>query len=86
MQLKLTKMPNKNTVNCTDRDGKKLKLGSVVALRKAGRDKYTLKGKVIELGDTFIRMRAYHNGGIYFGQPSEIKRVSFKPAKKPRWE
>lgn len=69
-----------------DKDDKKLQIGSVVALQKAGRDKYTLKGKVIEFRDGGIRMRAYHNGGIYYAKPSEIKRVSFKPTKKPRWE
>ena len=68
-----------------DKDGKKLKLGSVVALQKIGRDKYTLKGKVVEIGEDFIRMRAYHNGGLYYAQAHEIKRVSFKPAKN-RWE
>ena len=73
------------TNSMVDKDGKKLKLGSVVALRKAGRDKYTLKGKVIEIGDECIRMRAYHNGGTYYAQTHEIKRVSFKPAKN-RWE
>ena len=73
------------TTGMVDKDNKKLKLGSVVALQKAGRGKYTLKGKVIELGDGFIRMRAYHNGGIYYAKSHEIKRVSFKPAKN-RWE
>lgn len=68
-----------------DKDGKKLKLGSVVALQKAGRDKYTLKGKVIEIGDGFIRLRAYHNGGIYYAKSQEIKRVTYKPAK-ARWD
>ena len=68
----------------TDKDGKKLKLGSVIALQKAGRDKYTLKGKVIEIGETHIRMRAYSTGGIYFAQAHEIKRITFKP--KERWE
>ena len=69
-----------------DKDGKKLQMGSVVALQKAGRDKYTLKGKVIEfLIGGAIRMRSYHNGGIYYAQPHEIKRVSFKPAKN-KWE
>lgn len=69
-----------------DKDGKKLQLGSVIALQKAGRDKFTLKGKVIEfLVGGGVRMRAYHNGGIYFAQPSEVKRVSFKPAKN-KWE
>lgn len=70
---------------CSDKDGKKLKLGSVVALKKAGRDKYTLKGKVIEIGEGCIRMRAYHNGGTYYAKANEIKRVSFKAAKN-RWE
>ena len=69
-----------------DKDSKKLQIGSVVALQKAGRDKFTLRGKVIEfLKGGAIRMRAYHNGGIYYAQPSEIKRVSFKPAKN-KWE
>jgi hypothetical protein len=69
-----------------DKDGKKIQMGSVVALQKAGRDKFTLKGKVVELlADGSIRMRAYHNGGIYWAQPSEIKRVTLKKAKN-KWE
>jgi hypothetical protein len=70
-----------------DKDDKKIQVGSVVALQKMGRDKYTLKGKVIEiLENGSIKIRAYHNGGIYSAKAGECKRVSYKPAKKKRWE
>lgn len=69
-----------------DKDNNKLQVGSVVALKKAGRDKYTLKGTVIELLEESLRFRAYHNGGIYWAKCSDVKRISYKPAKKKRWE
>ena len=70
----------------TDKDGKKIKLGSVVALRKMGRDSYTQKGKVIEVGDTFIRMIDHRTGSIHYAEMAQIKRMSYNPPKKQRWE
>ena len=70
----------------TDKDGKKIKVGSIVALKKMGRDSYTQKGKVIEVGDTFIRMIDYRTGGNIYAEMAEIKRVSYNPPKKKRWE
>lgn len=68
----------------TDKDGKKLKVGSVVALKKLGRDRYTQRGKVIEIGEGFIRIREYRTGGIHYAQMAEIKRISYNPPKTKR--
>lgn len=70
----------------TDKDGKKIKIGSVVALKKLGRTTFTQRGKVIEIGDDYIRMRDYRTGGIWFATMAEIKRISYNQPKSKRWE
>ena len=70
----------------TDKDGKKLQVGSVVALKKAGATNFTIKGRVISVQETNITLCADRNQAIYYATSPEIKRISYKPAPKRKYE
>lgn len=70
----------------TDKDGKKIKVGSIVAIKKAGATNFTVKGKVIEICETYIVMVDRRTGGRWTVEMANFKRMSYNPPKKRRWE
>ena len=62
----------------TDKDGKKLKIGSVVAARKPGRINYTIKGAVVEFQEDYLRIYDYETGFRRTLLYTSIKRIRYK--------
>lgn len=70
----------------TDKDGKKLKVGSIVALKKPGATNYMVSGSIIAIDEDIATIRCRKTGGIWSARSIDIKRISFNPPKKRRWE
>lgn len=63
----------------TDKDGKKLQIGSIIAARKRGRTNFTIKGKVVGIVDNdTVRMYDFDKMFVRTLDRSEIKRVRYK--------
>jgi hypothetical protein len=65
----------------TDKDGKKLQIGSTVASRKIGMDNFTVKGKVIAMDEGCITFRTFRNESISYATPANIKRIKYRVEK-----
>lgn len=65
----------------TDKDGKKLKIGSIVAAKKIGKENFTLKGTIIAIEDGVVTFRLFRNESISYATAANLKRIKYNPYK-----
>ena len=58
----------------------------MAALKKPGATNYMVSGKVIAIDEDIATIRCTKTGGIWKARMAEIKRMSYNPPKKRRWE
>jgi hypothetical protein len=68
----------------TDNKGKKIKIGSVVAVQRPGRDNYTQQGQVLDIQGDVVKLLDKRTGGITYAQLAKIKRISYNMKKSKR--
>ena len=70
----------------TDKNGKNIKVGSVASLKKPGATNYTVTGKIVAIDEDIATIRCTKTGGLWKARMAEIRRKSYNPPKKKRWE
>ncbi len=65
----------------TDKDGNKLKIGSIIAAKKMGHSNFTIKGTVTAMDNGVITFRLFRNEGISYATSADVKRVRYNPIK-----
>ena len=70
----------------TDQKGLKLKIGSIVALKKPGATNYMVSGMIIAIDVDIATIRCTKTGGLWQARMANIRRKSYNSTKKRRWE
>jgi hypothetical protein len=65
----------------TDKDGKKIQIGSTVAIRKLGKDNFTVKGIVLAMADDVVTFRLFRNEGVSYATSANVKRIKYRVEK-----
>ena len=64
-----------------DKNGNKIKIGSIIAARKMGRENFTQKGVILAISEECITFRLYRNETICYATSANIKRIKYNPPK-----
>lgn len=67
-----------NKIVVTDKDGKPLQVGSTIAIRKPGKEKFTVRGVILKFDGNVVIFREDRRGFERFANSSDVKRVKFR--------